>query len=162
LFDAAKSEAKDPMKAARAYDKIVEQIDEAKNTTAEVDKVVDNVFLVVFPPAERQLAFRAAEALNKSTELDDFARELLDEDVAGLQERLEEEVGRLDGVNATNQRTGLELDNIADRLDLLPFGNLTWSKSDFFSTRLHDDLQLLIFNRNKINNLAAYFFFRLG
>lgn len=110
------------MIAAKVYDNIVEQVQTARNISQEVTRMADQITLVVFPQSERELSYHAGEALNKSSDLEAFARELLDEDVAGLQEQLEEETGRLDGVNATNQRTGVELDGISDRLELLPFG----------------------------------------
>ncbi|OQV23620.1 Laminin subunit alpha-2 [Hypsibius exemplaris] len=121
LFDSAKAEAKDPMIAARVYDKIVDQVNEAENITTKVTSTVDGVFLVVFPETDSPLGVRAGEVLNKSAELEETSKQLLEEDVFSLQEQLDEETGRLDGVNATNQRTGVELDSIAARLELLPF-----------------------------------------
>ena len=143
LFGAAKAEAADPMTAAKVYDKIVDQISDAKNLSSQVTDIVDQIFLVVFPPSERELSIQASEALNKSSDLETFAAELLGEDVLNLQDQLDEENGRLDGVNATNQRTGVELDGISDRLELLPFG-----KTAIQSWNIHGKFEILFIWRS--------------
>lgn len=120
LFNEAKSEAEDPLKAARVFTNIVDQIGAAKNGTTAAEYATDEVTEVVFPPAQRALGTDAKTAVNASLDLEERARELLEDDVVNLAERFEEEKGRLDGVNATVRRTGMESDGIADRLYRLP------------------------------------------
>ncbi|GAU99875.1 hypothetical protein RvY_10813-2 [Ramazzottius varieornatus] len=120
LFVSAKAEAADPMKAAQAYERIAQAVDDARNASSAADRTVDETFLVVFPRTEDPLTEYAARVMNDSLTLDQAAKTLVDEEVMGLKEILDEESGRLVGVNATNERTGTEMDSIADRLYLLP------------------------------------------
>ncbi|XP_055337185.1 laminin subunit alpha-1-like [Paramacrobiotus metropolitanus] len=120
LFEESKEATKNPIRAASVYATIINNIRQAQNDTAEAQLNADQVQAVVFPDDERELGVTAHQMINQSQELEETARELLEDSVSSLAEQLDEELGRLDGVNASNLRTALEMDKIGDRLFNLP------------------------------------------